>query len=117
MKTTKKTRECPKCGGHGHIEAFSGIAGGVCFRCNGTGKVADRITARPTPPLSDYQAKMIQIVIGGDLSVMSYERLLALRDFAHWPTPHCPNLLSIWRDRGEGHFQESQAEKLATCGY
>lgn len=31
--------ECAKCGGRGEIKAFSGIAGGVCFCCNGKGHV------------------------------------------------------------------------------
>ena len=39
----KKTCECYKCGGSGFIEAFSGIANGICFTCGGTGKVALRI--------------------------------------------------------------------------
>ena len=31
--------ECAKCGGKGDIKAFSGIAGGICFCCNGKGYV------------------------------------------------------------------------------
>lgn len=31
--------ECAKCNGRGEIKAFSGIAGGVCFTCNGKGYV------------------------------------------------------------------------------
>lgn len=29
--------ECIKCAGRGEISAFKGIAGGVCFSCNGAG--------------------------------------------------------------------------------
>ena len=29
---------CPRCGGAGIIEAYKHINGGVCFKCNGTGK-------------------------------------------------------------------------------
>lgn len=29
--------ECAKCGGKGKIKAFSGIAGGICFACDGKG--------------------------------------------------------------------------------
>lgn len=32
------TYECSKCGGAGEIQAFKGIMGGVCFKCNGSGK-------------------------------------------------------------------------------
>lgn len=31
--------ECPKCAGQKIIKAFSAIAGGVCFSCNGHGFV------------------------------------------------------------------------------
>lgn len=31
--------ECAKCAGRGEIKAFSGIAGGICFCCNGKGYV------------------------------------------------------------------------------
>jgi RecJ-like exonuclease len=34
-----ETGTCGKCSGTGHINAFSHIAGGVCFMCGGTGKV------------------------------------------------------------------------------
>lgn len=36
---TKPKGNCPRCGGHGHIAAFSHIKGGVCLKCNGTGNV------------------------------------------------------------------------------
>lgn len=29
--------ECGKCNGRGEIKAFIGIAGGICFSCNGRG--------------------------------------------------------------------------------
>lgn len=28
---------CPRCGGTGHLPEYSHVAGGVCFRCNGSG--------------------------------------------------------------------------------
>jgi hypothetical protein len=39
MTTATETinRQCSKCGGKGVIHAFAGIAGGVCFSCNGVG--------------------------------------------------------------------------------
>lgn len=42
MKTVKVLVDCPKCCGKGNIPAFSGIAGGICFRCGGEGKVEYR---------------------------------------------------------------------------
>ena len=43
MESETKTCECYKCGGSGYIAAFSGIANGICFTCDGTGKVAFRV--------------------------------------------------------------------------
>lgn len=37
MKIAKKKIDCGKCLGRGHIEAYRGIAGGVCFACAGSG--------------------------------------------------------------------------------
>lgn len=38
--------KCEKCGGSGNIAAFRGVAGGTCFKCNGTGVQAKK-TAQP----------------------------------------------------------------------
>lgn len=70
-------------------------------------------TRKPT----DYQAREIETITSGDLSGLSYSRLLALRDFAHWPTPHAPNLLAVWYERGERFFQAAQSERRAEMGY
>lgn len=32
-------RNCPKCKGAGRIAMYAGIAGGVCFGCNGAGTI------------------------------------------------------------------------------
>jgi hypothetical protein len=32
------TQSCERCGGAGHISAYSHVSGGVCFECNGTGR-------------------------------------------------------------------------------
>ncbi|QIG65726.1 putative antitermination protein Q [Ochrobactrum phage vB_OspM_OC] len=34
--------ECAKCNGKGEIKAFSGIAGGICFSCNGKGFICQK---------------------------------------------------------------------------
>ncbi len=31
------TYTCPKCAGSGHLSQYAGIAGGVCFSCEGLG--------------------------------------------------------------------------------
>lgn len=30
---------CPRCGGSGHIRAYSHIQGGICLKCDGAGSV------------------------------------------------------------------------------
>ena len=40
-KTNKKTiptKKCNRCSGHGRIAQYSHKRGGVCFKCNGSGK-------------------------------------------------------------------------------
>jgi hypothetical protein len=32
-------RQCPRCGGIGHIPGFSHVMGGMCFKCGGSGKI------------------------------------------------------------------------------
>lgn len=33
---------CGRCAGHGTIEAFAGVLGGVCFKCGGRGYVSQK---------------------------------------------------------------------------
>lgn len=106
--------ECWKCGGSGHIEAFSHIASGDCFTCKGSGfKMVREGKVKPVAPLNEWQQEQVDAITSGDLSVLSYKQLAELRSFAHWPLKQAPNLLEIWRDRGEPHFQRRQEEKLA----
>ncbi len=114
MTAIKKQCECPKCGGTGDIPAFSGIANGVCFRCAGTGKIAYRASQRKVAPLTEYAARMIEQIKTADFSTFSFRNLSVARDFAHWPNPHCPELLSIWRERGDEHFFAAQEEMIAS---
>jgi RecJ-like exonuclease len=37
---------CQKCEGHGKIGAYSHVMAGVCFKCNGTGKVSQKPSAK-----------------------------------------------------------------------
>lgn len=115
MTTSKKMMECPKCGGTGHIPHYAGIANGVCFTCAGNGKVAYRATKKKVVPMNAYFASLVETITKGDMSEMTFGQLLTLRDAAHGvPHPDCPNLLAIWRERGEQHFQAAQEERLAT---
>lgn len=118
IATAKKTMDCPKCGGTGDIPRYSGIANGVCFTCAGNGKVPYRvIKKKPVPPLTESMAKFIETVKTGDLSKLSFGKLNELRNGCHWPTPHCPELLSIWRERGDPYFFAAQERHLSDIGY
>lgn len=110
---TRRTMTCPKCQGTGDLPCFAGIANGVCFTCAGRGTVAYRVSRAKVRPLTDYQAGIIETIKTADLSGMTFGQLSSLRDFAHWPIPQCPELLSIWRERGEGLFMAAQEERLA----
>lgn len=46
--------DCPRCGGSGYLGCYTHIEGGVCFKCNGSGKYPHRIIER-TP---EYEEKL-----------------------------------------------------------
>lgn len=113
MASKKEICTCPKCNGSGYIDAYRGIANGVCFTCNGAGKVAYRPTAKKVRPLTPCQVEMIETIKTGDLSKMTYNQLNSLRNSAHWHYPQCPDLLAIWRERGDPFFFAAQEARLA----
>jgi hypothetical protein len=105
--------ECYKCGGSGYIPAFSGIANGVCFTCNGEGKVYLKAERKPKPikPATAYQVEQAEKILNAtddQFSTMGYGELLKLRDFAHWPIKQYPQILKVWREKGESYFQVQQ---------
>jgi len=51
-----------------------------------------------------------------DLSKLSFGELTKLRDFSHWHYPGV-DVLAIWRERGEEHFQAAQTAMLETVYY
>lgn len=112
-----QTYECQKCSGAGFIRAFANIANGVCFSCGGVGKVSRKPAVKKIAPLNPALARDIETIKNADLSAMSYGRLNDLRNTAHWPTPHCPDLLEIWRERGDPHFFARQEERIAACNF
>lgn len=46
---------CPKCGGTGSISAYAYVAGGICFQCNGSGKVASNGKAMKSVKVGDIK--------------------------------------------------------------
>lgn len=104
---------CSKCDGKGTIQGFTHVLNGVCFRCGGTGKQKSRPRKQVLRPLTPFQQGIIDRILTGDMSQLGYAELHSLREDAHWHYPQYPNLLAIWRERGEPYFQAAQAERLA----
>lgn len=46
----KKQIECPRCDGTGYIKAYGHVADGICFKCEGTGKVNAPRPRKATAP-------------------------------------------------------------------
>ncbi len=120
MKTaTRKTMTCPKCDGKKYFECFGHVAQGVCFRCAGAGVVPYR-KAKPMAPASEYVIKWAERIIAmteEELEGMAYNHLLFLRDFAHHHIPQYPDLLAVWKAKGDKHFFAAQDERLQAMGY
>lgn len=120
MKTATKTQkvacECPKCGGSGFIRAFSNIANGVCFTCAGNGTVMVRPGSKKVPVATEYQTKHAEFILNlteEQLEKMTYSQLSFYRNFAHWPCPGYPDLLKVWREKGDPFFFAAQEQRLA----
>jgi DnaJ-class molecular chaperone len=109
---TKSTYPCPRCDGKGHVPGMGHVANGVCFKCGGRGYLFGRPSVKPVQPNTEYQERMIKLILEADLSGMTYDQLNTLRDFAHYPNPHYPNLLATWRERGDPHFFARQEDRL-----
>ena len=108
--SNKVAYECPRCCGKGNIQAFSGIMGGVCFKCNGSVKCYGKPSKRQLPIVSDAAKRSYNTIKTGDLESMSYRQLLSLRNDAHWnyDGTEIEDILKVWKERGEVHFQDAQ---------
>jgi hypothetical protein len=56
-KITFDTAECTRCGGKGRIAMYAHVAGGVCAKCNGSGK---QLSRRGAAAERAYQAELIR---------------------------------------------------------
>ena len=51
--------QCPKCSGQGHLDPYWKIAGGICFLCNGYGRINKR-TKQATEELTEVKLNAIK---------------------------------------------------------
>ncbi|MFD7556475.1 hypothetical protein ACFV9E_18295 [Streptomyces sp. NPDC059835] len=98
---------CPKCDGKGKIGYYAGIAGGVCFRCKGTGlitarsaqaarRTALRRTAADRKRIADLRDKEeAALARYGD----GYRLAKALSRFDH---PVAAQAAGVWADMRDG---------------
>lgn len=48
MAKQKEMMTCPRCDGEGRIPEHTYILDGICFKCNGSGKVAKPVVRKPS---------------------------------------------------------------------
>lgn len=57
---------CPRCGGRGRLPQFSGVLGGVCFACKGSGFVVRK--SRPRRPADRFAVSACSLRTGERVS-------------------------------------------------
>lgn len=79
--------ECPKCGGTGRIDCYKHVNGGLCFMCNGSGRVdrKPRTSTPRTPKTYEQKQEAIQRqnmrIIDGEYSdtIKRFDRAFSTR--------------------------------------
>ena len=108
MCQSKKLVNCPKCDGRGSIQAFSGIAGGVCFMCGG--KRVFNATAERQRTMTPDQIRRCEFIVNAtaeQVASMDFCQLEIARGFAHWPQPLYPTLHDAWSNKFEAAYQSA----------
>ena len=84
------TYTCTRCNGSGEIAAHRNVLGGVCFKCNGTGKQA----RKPAAKAKKYDCKYDGIAL---FTKSARSKAQALRmAVAHWKiNAHLPAFVNI----------------------
>jgi hypothetical protein len=119
MTTVKTTCECFKCGGSGFIEAFSGIANGICFRCNGAGVLSFNEVERIRKAIPEYtrvRCEWILKTTPESFEGFTFNRISDARNFAHSYVMnpdandfYGSTVIEAWRNQGgEQRFHELQ---------
>jgi hypothetical protein len=115
---SKQVVECPKCLGRGYFEVFGHVANGVCFCCKGQKTISVDIEAKKLSLSETTRRKADWIMASTEDSYagLSYERLAAIRNFAHSGfglQDAYPEILSHYYSVGEWAFQAAQEQKRA----
>jgi len=101
-KATQVTYECPRCCGSGNIGAFAHVMGGVCFRCQGHGRVSGRtakenkfsaINAMHCETLAEAHAFRISVFCERFPELV--EKLQANQEVLHWVKNCMGNLKAL----------------------
>lgn len=114
--------ECFKCGGTGHIQAFSGIAGGVCFQCKGSGELTFERVQQARQELSAANRRRCDWILNATPETyanLNWSQINDARNFAHNYTMNRAaadlygnSVWNAWRSQGgEQRFQELQETK------
>lgn len=61
MKIEFEKSECSRCGGEGRLIGFSHVHGGVCFKCNGKGRVLTRSGAAAYKRVQEVQKRVCTV--------------------------------------------------------
>jgi hypothetical protein len=87
-QTKKTTYACGKCEGRGFLRSFSHIANGVCFACEGTGKVTVKDGFRKAFDWETNRKKIMFIIDMSveDMNKMTYAQVVAMDDYVHMMT-------------------------------
>lgn len=84
--------ECVKCCGRGKIDAYSSICNGVCFACNGKGRVYHE--PRPVDPpvhildgqINAKRFKWMMSVTPEKFATLTHEQHMESRKWVYWAT-------------------------------
>ena len=91
-----KHSPCRRCGGHGTIDSFSHVRGGVCFKCEGSG-LTERDWRSDDPDTFTILNQLVQVrPIKKGRNYMLYS-LVRKVDFEEYGTPGLPHVGTTFR--------------------
>jgi hypothetical protein len=117
-----KVVNCWKCDGAKTISAFSHYANGVCFGCNGTGKMTVKVTKETFEQMGEGTRRKAEWVLKAteeQMANLSWEQMVKCFDFCYhyMMNPHARDVygmsvLEAFREKGRKYFHAMQQERL-----